>query len=129
MKKIKMLESFAGYGSQSISLRDVGVDHEVVGISEIEPDAIIAYGSIRFNLDDLHTDKTHEDMKKELMAKNVGWDFQKNKSRIPRMKKDKLEMLYKFDKASNNFGDISLINPNDLPDFDYFTMSFPCTVC
>lgn len=121
-----MLESFAGYGSQSISLRDVGVDHEVIGISEIEPDAIIAYGSIRFDLADLYTDKTHEEMKKELMAKNVGWDFQKNKSRIPRMKKDKLEMLYKFDKASNNFGDISLINPTNLPDFDYFTMSFPC---
>lgn len=100
--------------------------HDIIGISEIEPDAIIAYGSVRFNLSDLHTDKTHEEMKKELMAKNVGWDFQKNKSRIPRMKKNKLEMLYKFDKASNNLGDISLINPNDLPDFDYFTYSFPC---
>lgn len=128
MKKVKVLESFAGYGSQSISLRDMNINHEVIGISEIEPDAIIAYGSIRFNLDEIHTNKTHEEMKKELMDKNVGWDFQKNKSRIPRMKKDKLEMLYKFDKASNNFGDISLINPNNLPDFDYFTMSFPCFV-
>jgi DNA (cytosine-5)-methyltransferase 1 len=36
-------------------------------------------------------------------------------------------MLYKFNKASNNFGDISIINPNNLPDFDYFTYSFPCT--
>lgn len=74
----------------------------------------------------MSTDKTHDEMKKELMDKNVGWDFQKQKSKIPRMKKDKLEMLYKFDKASNNFGDISIINPNDLPDFDYFTYSFPC---
>lgn len=108
-------------------MRDIGVNHEVIGISEIEPDAIIAYGSMRYNLDELYTDKTHDEMKKELMAKNVGWDFQKQKSKIPRMKKDKLEMLYKFDKASNNFGDISIINPNELPDFDYFTYSFPCT--
>lgn len=126
MGKLRVFEGFAGYGSQSISLRDMGINHEVIGISEIEPDAIIAYGSIRYNLEDLNTDKTHDEMKRELMGKNVGWDFQKNKSKIPRMKKDKLEMLYKYDKASNNFGDVSIIDPNDLPDFDYFTYSFPC---
>jgi len=27
---------------------------------------------------------------------------------------------------SNNYGDIRLINPNDLPDFDLFTYSYPC---
>ena len=57
----------------------------------------------------------------------VGKDFKTGKSRIPRMKKDKLEMLYKFDKAANNFGDVSIIDPNKLPDFDYMTYSFPCT--
>lgn len=126
-KQLKVLELFAGYGSQSISLRDIGVEHEVIGISEIEPDAIISYGAIRYNLDDIKVDKTHDEMRKELMDKNVGWDFQKQKSKIPRMKKDKLEMLYKFDKASNNYGDISIINPIELPDFDYMTYSFPCT--
>ena len=125
--KLRVLEVFSGYGSQSMSLRDIGVDHEVVGISEIEPDAIIAYGSIRFNLEDLHTDKTYDEMRSELIAKNVGKDFKTGKSRIPRMKKDKLEMLYKFDKAANNFGDVSIINPEKLPDFDYMTYSFPCT--
>lgn len=124
--KLRVFEAFAGYGSQSMSLRDIGKKHDVVGISEIEPDAIIAYGAVRFNIEDLHTDKTHDEMRKELMDKNVGWDFQKQKSRIPRMKKDKLEMLYKFDQATNNFGDISIIKPDDLPDFDYFTYSFPC---
>ena len=125
--KLRVLEVFSGYGSQSMSLRDIGVDHEVVGISEIEPDAIIAYGSIRFNLEDLHTDKTYDEMRSELIAKNVGKDFKTGKSRIPRMKKDKLEMLYKFDKAANNFGDVSIIDLEKLPDFDYMTYSFPCT--
>ena len=126
-KKLRVFEAFAGYGSQSMSLRDLEVNHEVVGISEIDPDAIIAYGSIRYNIKDLHTDKTHDEMRAELIAKNVGKDFKTGKSKIPRMKKSKLEMLYKFSKASNNFGDISIINPSDLPDFDYFTYSFPCT--
>ena len=125
--KLRVFEAFAGYGSQSMSLRDIGVDHEVIGISEIEPDAIIAYGSIRYDIENLHTDKTHDEMRAELIAKNVGKDFKTGKSKIPRMKKAKLEMLYKFDKAINNFGDISIINPSDLPDFDYFTYSFPCT--
>lgn len=125
--KLRVFEAFAGYGSQSMSLRDLEVNHEVVGISEIDPDAIIAYGSIRYNIDDLHTDKTHDEMRTELMAKNIGKDFKTGKSKIPRMKKAKLEMLYKFSEASNNFGDISIINPSDLPNFDYFTYSFPCT--
>ena len=125
--KLRVFEAFAGYGSQSMSLRDLGINHEVVGISEIEPDAIIAYGSIRYDIENLHTDKTHDEMRAELIAKNVGKDFKTGKSKIPRMKKSKLEMLYKFSKASNNFGDISIINPSDLPDFDYFTYSFPCT--
>lgn len=125
--KLRVFEAFSGYGSQSMSLRDLEVNHEVVGISEIDPDAIIAYGSIRYNIDDLHTDKTHDEMRTELMAKNIGKDFKTGKSKIPRMKKAKLEMLYKFSEASNNFGDISIINPSDLPDFDYFTYSFPCT--
>ena len=126
-EKIRVFEAFAGYGSQSISLRDVGIEHEVVGISEIDPDAIIAYGSIRYDLNNLHMDKTHKEMREELIKKNIGKDFKTGKSKIPRMKKDKLEMLYKFNKAINNFGDVSIINPSDLPDFDYFTYSFPCT--
>ena len=124
---IKVFEAFAGYGSQSLSLRDCKIDHEVVGISEIDVDAIIAYGSIRFDLDSIDaSDVSIDDMKAELIAKNIGYDFKNKKSKIPRMRKDKLEMLYKFNKASNNFGDISLLTPNELPDFDYFTYSFPC---
>lgn len=128
---LKVFEAFAGYGSQSISLKDLGINHKVVGISEIDVDAIIAYGSIRYNLDDIKINDniTIEDMKSHLISKNIGKDFKTSKSKISKMKKDKLKMLYKFDIASNNFGDISIINPNDLPDFDYFTYSFPCSDC
>lgn len=123
---MRVFEAFAGYGSQSLSLRDCNIGHEVVGISEIEPEAIIAYAALRY---DLNKDTNHISdgaMREHLMTKNIGWDFKKQKSRIPRMKKDMLRKLYIADILSHNFGDISILDPNSLPDFDYFTYSFPC---
>ena len=46
MKKIRVFEAFSGYGSQSIALRNIGVDYEVVAISEIDKYAIRAYEAI-----------------------------------------------------------------------------------
>lgn len=36
MEKIRVFEAFAGYGSQSMALKRLGIDFEVVGISEID---------------------------------------------------------------------------------------------
>ena len=45
MEKITVFEAFAGYGSQSMALeklkQDIGLDYEVVGISEIDPTATV----------------------------------------------------------------------------------------
>lgn len=76
INKLRVFEAFAGYGSQSIALRNIGVNYEVVGISEIDKYAIQAYEAIHGK--------------------------------------------------ANNLGDISKINPNDIPDHDLFTYSFPC---
>ena len=43
---IRVFEAFAGYGSQSIALRNLAIEHEVVAISEIDKYAIQAYESI-----------------------------------------------------------------------------------
>ena len=43
MNKLRVFEAFAGYGSQSIALRNLGVDYEVVAISEIDKYAIKVY--------------------------------------------------------------------------------------
>nr|DAZ81085.1 MAG TPA: Cytosine specific methyltransferase [Caudoviricetes sp.] len=43
---IKVFEAFAGYGSQSMALRRLGIDFEVVGISEIDKHAIQAYMAV-----------------------------------------------------------------------------------
>lgn len=126
MKKLRVLENFAGYGSQSIALDNLHINNEVVGISEIDPDAIIAYAALRGCDLNKIVDISMDDMKRILMNKNVGYDFQKNKSKIPRMRKDKLIQLFNADQFSKNLGDISIIKPQDVPKHDLFTYSFPC---
>lgn len=43
---IRVFEAFAGYGSQSMALKRLGIDYEVVGISEIDKYAIQAYMAV-----------------------------------------------------------------------------------
>lgn len=51
--KLRVFEAFAGYGSQSIALRNIGIDYEVVAISEIDKYAIKAYESIHGKVNNL----------------------------------------------------------------------------
>ena len=46
MQKIKVFEAFAGIGCQSMALRNLGVDFELVGFSEIDKYAIKSYCAI-----------------------------------------------------------------------------------
>ncbi len=46
MQKIKVIELFAGVGSQAMALRNIGIDYEVIGISEIDKFAYKSYEAI-----------------------------------------------------------------------------------
>ncbi|CEP39620.1 C-5 cytosine-specific DNA methylase [[Clostridium] sordellii] len=125
MNKIRVFEAFAGVGSQRMALRNLNIPHEVVGISEIDVDAIIAYAAIcGVDLDKEVTalDKVIDKIEKM----RVGFDFKLGRSKIPRMARVKKKQLANANEAIKNYGDISLINPHDLPDMDLFTYSFPC---
>ena len=61
---LRVFEAFAGVGSQRMALRNIGVNHEVVGISEINQQALKSYQAIhgdcpnvgdisKLNVDDL----------------------------------------------------------------------------
>ena len=53
---LRVFEAFSGYGSQSIALRNLGIEHEVVAISEIDKYAIKVYETIHgptLNLGDI----------------------------------------------------------------------------
>ena len=43
MQKIKVITLFSGIGSQEMALRNLGLDYEVIGISEIDKFAIKSY--------------------------------------------------------------------------------------
>lgn len=75
-EKIRVFEGFAGYGGATFGLRRAGINHEVIGFSEFDKDAIELY---QYNFPDI-----------------------------------------------KNYGDITQIQPDDLPDFDLFTGGFPC---
>ena len=127
MNKIKLFEGFSGYGSQKLAFERLGIEVESVGISEIDPDAIIAYAALHCDDSKYIDEELNIETKRQILIDcNVGYDFQKNKSSIPRLKKDKLEKLYKAHILSKNQGDISLIKGENLPDMDFFTYSFPC---
>lgn len=129
MEKIKLFDSFAGKGALYKALKKLGVPTNVIGLSEIEPDAIIAYAGVHIDrFKELDFDyPSDEEMKKYLIDRNIGWDFTKQKSSIYRMKRDKLKLLYKASILTHNYGDISILDYRSLPNFDLFNFSFPCT--
>lgn len=56
MQKIKVIELFAGVGSQAMALRNIGIDYEIIGISEIDKFAFKSYEAIHgktFNFGDI----------------------------------------------------------------------------
>lgn len=62
-KRIRVFEAFSGYGSQSLALRNIGIPYEVVAISEIDKNAIMAYNALHketLNLGDIRYIKEEE---------------------------------------------------------------------
>ena len=129
MDELRLFDAFAGKGALHKSLKKLGIPTKVIGLSEVEPDAIIAYAGVHVKgFKDLIFDfPSDEEMRKLLMSRNIGWDFIKQKSSIPRMKKDKIKLLYKATILTNNLGDISKLDYDNMFDFDLFNLSFPCT--
>ncbi len=129
---IRVFEAFAGYGSQRMALRNLGLDFEVVGISEIVEDVLLSYAAI-------HTDflqkkehindfvkETREEIIKELECLNIPLDYKSFENRAKKMKDSKLKEFFLANRLIHNYGDITKIDPDILPEFDLFTYSFPC---
>ena len=78
---LRVFEAFAGYGSQRMALRNIGIDFEVVGISEIEGDVLQSYAAIhsdflekRQRIDD-YVPEDNEEMISYLEEINVPLDY------------------------------------------------------
>ena len=125
MNKLRVFESFSGVGSMTMALRNLGIDFELVGTSEVDRYAILAYDAIHSNQNEEIEMPSKEEMLKEFNDKHIAYNFSSGKSEIPKGIRD-IEKLYKAHIRSKNYGDIQLINPSDLPNMDLFTYSFPC---
>lgn len=129
---LRVFEAFAGYGSQRTALRNIGVPFEVVGISEIESEVIFSYASIHTNFLNLrknidkHVTCTRKEMVDYLESINVPLDYKTFINKAKNLKNEKLKDMYLANILIKNYGDIRVIEPEKLPDFDLFTYSFPC---
>lgn len=127
---IRILEFFSGVGMQRMAFDKLGVNYESVGTSEIDIPAILSYAAIHDGLlesDETFEYPTKEEMLNYLSERNIGLDFKTGKLKLPK-NLDKIKQLYRATILSKCFGDISKINPSDLPDFDFMTYSFPCFI-
>ena len=129
---IKVFEAFAGYGSQRMALRNLGIDFEVVGISEIVEDVLLSYAAIhtdflqkRANIDQF-VPETREEIISALESINVPLDYKTFENRARKLKDKNLKEFFLANRLIHNYGDITKIDPHTLPDFDLFTYSFPC---
>lgn len=129
---LRVFEAFAGYGSQRMALRNIGIEFEVVGISEIDGDVIQSYAAIhsdflekREHIDD-YVPEDKDEMISYLEEINVPLNYKTFENRARKLRLPKLKDMYLANKLINNYGDIQRINPTTLPDFDLFTYSFPC---
>jgi len=120
---IKVIELFAGIGSQTQALKNQKIPHEIVGISEWSINSIISYGEIHGETNEF--DLTREEILEELKGETFSHDTKKPKD-ISKLKEDRLKLLYKNHKNSKNLGSIMDIKGIDVPAHDLLTYSFPC---
>lgn len=126
-KKINVFEAFAGVGTQKMALDRLQEENEdlkfnYVGISEVNQFSLLSYNAI--HNDSIKIEEvSEEEMQRYVEKLNIPLD-DKGKRQI--LKGDKLKNLYKASIKSKNFGDISKINLDNLPNMDLLTYSFPC---
>lgn len=124
-RKLRVFEAFAGIGAQDTALERIGINYEIVGISEWFIDALHCY-------DILHNDQSEEievPSQDEQIKYLSQFTFSKdstNETKLSLLKPKEIEKLYIANKRCKNYGSISEINGYDLPDMDLLVYSFPC---
>ena len=78
---LKLFEAFSGVGAQRMALRNLGIEHESVGVSEIDIPALISYSAIHEVLlgDTDFNYPSKEEMIEYLESKRIGLDVKTGK--------------------------------------------------
>jgi DNA (cytosine-5)-methyltransferase 1 len=135
-KPIRLIECFAGYGSQALALKYLGVDFEHWKIAEWAVKSIQAYKDMHFPDDstDYSAEYSKEWLIDYLFAKCISADYNKPMTReqIARMGEDKIRTVYNNIIATHNLVSVCGVSGKDLEiadtdKYDYIlTYSFPC---
>lgn len=124
-KKLRVFEAFAGIGAQATALERLGIEFEIVGISDWYTDAVICYDAIHRKDNDSIRIPTKEKQLQYLNQFQFSRDSIKP-TKIELLDNEYLERLYVANKRSKNFGSITQIKGSELPRIDLLVYSFPC---
>lgn len=124
-RKLRVFEAFAGIGAQATALERIGIDYEVVGISDWFTDAIICYDAIHCKDEPIPKLPSKEEQIEYLN----NFEFSKDSvhpSKIDRLDTEYLEKLYIANKRTKNMGSITKLRAENMPECDLLVYSFPC---
>lgn len=135
-KPIRLIEFFAGYGSQNLALKYLGANYESWKICEWATKSIQAYKDLHFENDnvDYSSGMSFEQVIDYLFEKGISADYNKpmEYSQIKRKGEKWCRQVYNNIIATDNLVNIQQVKGTDLEivdvnDFDYvMTYSFPC---
>lgn len=135
-KPIRLIELFAGYGSQSLALKYLGVAFEHWRISEWAVKSIQAYKDLHFGDDDTDYSKglSKDEIYAYLNEKGISADYNQPMTyeQIKRLGEARARVIYNNIKAANNLVSVCNIKGEDLEIVDtdkycyVLTYSFPC---
>lgn len=135
-KPIRLIEFFAGYGSQALALKYLGVDFTHWKICEWAIKSIQAYKDIHFTNvnNDFSFTFDLDEIKDYLLKKGVSSNYNEpmNEKQIKRMSEKQARTIFNNIMATNNLVNIQQVKGKDLDirDTDKYTYlltySFPC---
>lgn len=135
-KPIRLIELFAGYGSQHLALKYLGVKCESWKICEWAVKSIQAYKDMHFKDD--NTDYSKDHSVEFIINRLAKWGISANynepmtKDQIKRMGESKARQIYNNIKATHNLVNVQQTHAEDLEIVDrdkyayLMTYSFPC---
>lgn len=134
-KKVRLIELFAGYGSQNLSLKYLGANYEHYKICEWATKSIQAYNDLHTqDYTDYSKDMSKDEVINYLFNKGISLDYNKpmNLQEIKIKGESWSRQVYNNIIATNNLVNIQQVKGSDLEivdtdKYDYLmTYSFPC---
>lgn len=139
-KPIRLIELFAGYGSQNLALKYLGVDYESYKICEWNYKSFSAYKYLHHSQEEQRVDYTQSMNKEDLLKllSHLGissnWNESMTYDQLSRLNEKQLREIYNDIKITHNLVDISKVKGEDLEielererEREYLmTYSFPC---